>query len=370
LKTWLAVAVLAAGATLWWVRARPTPSAPVEAARPAAPAAFAATAANPAPPPGPAPEGMAWIPGGEFSMGAADPRHVEHGGPDPMNDTRPIHRVYVDPFWMDATEVTNDQFARFVKATGYVTVAEKKPTREEFPTAPEENLVAGSVVFAPVPQPVPLDNHYRWWTYQRGANWRHPLGPASSIKGRGNHPVVQVAYEDTEAYARWAGKRLPTEAEWEFAARGGLSGKLYPWGDELKPAGRWAANIYQGRFPVQGGERAEDGHGGLAPVAQFPPNGYGLFDVAGNAWEWVSDWYRPDYYGTLAAQGGVARNPTGPEDSLDPVEPGEPKRVHRGGSFLCNEAYCTRYMVGTRGKGEVRTGSNHVGFRCVRPPMP
>ena len=368
----IAAALVAAGAGGWWAL-RPHASVPAVPPPPTSPApvaeaVFAPTVPNPGGAPGPAPAGMVWIPGGEFSMGAADPRQVEHGGHEAMNDTRPIHRVYVDPFWMDATEVTNEEFAAFVKATGYVTVAEKKPTREEFPTAPEENLVAGSVVFTPVAQAVPLDDHYQWWSYVRGANWRHPLGPASDLKGHAREPVVQVAYEDADAYARWAGKRLPTEAEWEFAARGGLSGKLYPWGDELKPGGRWAANIYEGRFPVQGAESGEDGYVGLAPVAHFAPNGYGLYDVAGNAWEWVSDWYRPDYYATLAAAGGVARNPRGPETSFDPAEPDQPKRVHRGGSFLCTEQYCTRYMLGTRGKGEVRTGSNHVGFRCVRSP--
>jgi formylglycine-generating enzyme required for sulfatase activity len=365
-------ALAAAGGVGWWAlgpraAAPAAPASPTPSAR-AAEAVFGPTVPNPGGAPGPAPAGMAWIPGGEFSMGAADPRHVEHGGHEAMDDTRPIHRVYVDPFWMDATEVTNEQFAAFVKATGYVTVAEKKPTRAEFPTAPEENLVAGSVVFTPVAQAVPLDDHYRWWSYVRGASWRHPLGPASDLTGRAQQPVVHVAYEDAEAYARWAGKRLPTEAEWEFAARGGLSGKLYPWGDELKPGGRWAANIYEGRFPVRGSESGEDGYVGLAPVAQFAPNAYGLYDVAGNAWEWVSDWYRPDYYATLAAAGGVARNPRGPQTSFDPAEPDQPKRVHRGGSFLCTEQYCTRYMLGTRGKGEVRTGSNHVGFRCVRSP--
>jgi formylglycine-generating enzyme required for sulfatase activity len=307
---------------------------------------------------------MVWIPGGEFSMGAADPRSVEHGGHESMADARPIHRVYVDPFWMDATEVTNQEFARFVKATGYVTVAEKKPTREEFPDAPEENLKAGSVVFTPPTAAVPLDDHYRWWNYVPGASWRHPDGPGSDRRGREQHPVVHVAYEDAVAYAEWAGKRLPTEAEWEFAARGGLSGQLYPWGNELKPGGRWAANIYEGRFPVRGADSGEDGYVGLAPVARFAPNAYGLYDVAGNVWEWVSDWYRPDHYETIA--GTVVRNPRGPADSFDPAEPGQPKRVHRGGSYLCTEQYCTRYMLGTRGKGEVRTASNHLGFRCVR----
>jgi formylglycine-generating enzyme required for sulfatase activity len=299
-------------------------------------------------------------------MGAQDPRGLEHGGDNAMSDARPIHRVSVEGFWMDGTEVTNEQFARFVKATGYVTVAETKPTREEFPDAPEANLVAGSVVFKATAQPVRLDDHYQWWTYIPGADWRHPSGPDSGIKGREKYPVVQVAYEDAAAYAKWAGGRLPTEAEWEFAARGGLTGKLYPWGDELRPGGKWMANIYEGRFPVGGSDRGEDGFAGLAPVAQYPPNAYGLHDVAGNAWEWVSDWSRPDYYATLAAQGGVAKNPRGPDDSFDPAEPRESKRVHRGGSFLCVEDYCARYMIGTRGKGEVRTASNHVGFRCVR----
>ncbi len=329
---------------------------------------FAPTIPNAGPAPGPPPAGMVWIPGGEFSMGASDPRGMEHGGPDAMNDARPIHRVAVDGFWMDATEVTNEQFARFVKATNHVTVAEKKPTREEFPDAPEENLVAGSVVFAPTPQPCSLEDHYRWWSYVPGADWRHPTGPDSDIAGREKHPVVQVAYEDAAAYAKWVGGRLPTEAEWEFAARGGTSGKLYPWGDDLRPGGKWMANIYEGQFPVSGADTAEDGYAGIAPVAQFPANAYGLHDVAGNVWEWVSDWYRPDTYAKLAASSGVSKNPRGPDTSFDPAEPNEKKRVHRGGSFLCTDQYCTRYMVGTRGKGEVRSGTNHLGFRCVKDP--
>jgi len=207
-----------------------------------------------------------------------------------------------------------------------------------------------------------LDNHYQWWSYVAGANWRHPRGPKSNIKGRENYPVVHVAFEDAEAYSKWAGKPLPTEAEWEFAARGGLAGKPYPWGDELKPGGKWQANVYQGDFPVENGDEGEDGFKGLAPVAQYSPNGYGLHDVAGNVREWCSDWYGPDTYATLAVQGGVARNPQGPVSGFDPSEPDEPRRVHRGGSFLCTDLYCTRYMIGTRGKGEVRTGSNHLGF--------
>jgi len=328
--------------------------------------AFLPTVPNPTRPPAVAPEGMVWIPGGEFSMGSNDPRGSMCGGPDSMGDARPVHRVYVDAFWMDATEVTNAQFQQFVKATGYVTIAERKPTQEEFPTAPPENLVAGSTVFSPTPQAVPLNDHFQWWRYQKGANWRHPEGPESDLKARDKYPVVHIAYDDAVAYARWAGKRLPTEAEFEFAARGGLSGKVYAWGDELRPANKWMANTFQGQFPVK--DTAEDGFGGVAPVAQFPPNGYGLYDVAGNVWEWVSDWYRPDTFARLAAQGGVARNPTGPDTPFDPAEPTEKKHVHRGGSFLCTDQYCTRYMVGTRGKGESSTGSNHLGFRCVKAP--
>jgi formylglycine-generating enzyme len=315
-------------------------------------------------PPGKAPQGMVWIAGGEFSMGAAVGGEGSHAMPMASNDSQPVHRVYVDAFWMDATPVTNAQFEKFVRATNYVTIAERTPTKEEFPTAPEENLVAGAVVFAPTDHEVPLNNHYQWWSYVKGANWRHPFGPQSDIKGKENYPVVEIAYADAEAYAKWAGKRLPTEAEFEFAARGGLSGKTYVWGDEFRPGGKWMANTWQGEFPVK--DAGDDGYAGIAPVKSFPPNGYGLYDMAGNVWEWCSDWYRPDYYKALADKGGVARNPTGPDSALDPAEPNEKKRVHRGGSFLCNEQYCSRYIVGTRGKGEVNTGTNHLGFRCVK----
>ena len=297
-------------------------------------------------------------------MGAAEQLGMNDVGMKATEDSRPFHRVYVDGFWMDATEVTNAQFAKFVQATGYVTVAEHAPRAEDFPGAPPENLVGGGVVFSPPNHPVPLNDHFQWWSYVKGADWRHPEGPSSSVAGRDKYPVVQVAYADAAAYAKWAGKRLPTEAEWEFAARGGLTGKLYPWGDEFRPSGKTMTNSYQGHFPDR--DTGEDGFRGLAPVAQFPPNGYGLYDVAGNVWEWVTDWYRPDYYAELAASGGVARNPSGPQTPYDPAEPKEKKRVHRGGSYLCTDQYCSRYMVGTRGKGEESTGTNHLGFRLVR----
>jgi formylglycine-generating enzyme required for sulfatase activity len=326
---------------------------------------FQPTKEHPGPSPGPAPDGMVWIPGGEFSMGAQYPPDMQDEvGMQATTDSRPVHRVFVDGFWMDRTEVTNEQFAAFVKATGYVTVAERIPRAEDYPGAAAENLVAGSVVFSPPGHAVPLDDHFQWWAYLKGASWRHPLGPESSIQGREQFPVVHVAYEDAEAYAQWAGKRLPTEAEWEFAARGGLTGQLFPWGNEFRKGGQWMVNSHQGHFPHR--DTGEDDFTGIAPVAQFPPNGYGLYDVGGNVWEWVSDWYRPDYYALLAATGAVARNPTGPAASFDPSEPGERKRVHRGGSFLCTDQYCSRYMVGTRGKGEVSTGTNHLGFRCVK----
>ena len=328
---------------------------------------FEPTIPNPAPAPKNAPPGMAWIPGGEFSMGCMVPNNgiCSVATMNAVNDSQPIHRVYVDGFWMDTKDGTNDEFEKFVKATGYKTVAEIAPTQEQFPTAPPENLVAGSTVFTPTTNAVPLDDYYQWWRYVHGANWRHPTGPGSDLKGRGNYPVLQVAYADAAAYAKWAGKRLPTEAEWEFAARGGLTGKTFFWGDELKPGGKWMANIYEGQFPVR--DTGEDGFAGVAPVAQFPPNGYGLYDMAGNVWQWCSDWYRPDYYARLKLAGGgaVIRNPQGPSSSYNPGDD-QPQRVQRGGSFLCTDQYCTRYMMGTRGKGDVDTGSNHVGFRCVK----
>jgi formylglycine-generating enzyme len=325
---------------------------------------FEPTIPNSVTAPAQAPEGMVWIPGGEFSMGANNPPDMDDVGMKATLDARPIHRVYVDGFFMDKTDVTNSQFAEFVKATGYVTIAERTPRAEDFPGAPPENLVAGSVVFSPPNHAVPLNNYLQWWNYVHGANWRHPLGPRSNIKGEENYPVVHIAYADAQAYAKWAGKRLPTESEWEFAARGGVAGQPFVWGDTFRPNGKWMANTHQGHFPNQ--DTGEDGHVGIAPVAQYPPNGYGLYDMAGNVWQWTSDWYRPDYYQQLAATGQVARNPQGPDSSFDPSEPNQPKKVHRGGSYLCTDQYCSRYIVGTRGKGESDTGTNHLGFRCVK----
>ena len=294
------------------------------------------------------PAGMVWVPGGEFWMG--DPSHP---------DSLPLHRVTVDGFWMDRTEVTNAEFARFVRATGYVTVAEKKPDPRQFPDAPPEKLEPFSAVFTPPKCPCELDNHLQWWKAVPGADWRHPEGLDSNLDGRENHPVVHVCWSDAVAYAKWAGKRLPTEAEWEFAARGGLDRKRYVWGDELTPGGKWQANIWQGNFPNE--NTAEDGFRGTAPVGSFPPNGFGLYDMSGNVWEWCADWYRPDYY-----EHSPRYNPHGPDDSDDPLEPDRPKRVQRGGSFLCTDQYCTGYLPGARGKGDVESGSSNVGFRCVR----
>ena len=328
------------------------------------PIGFQATIENHDTAPPASPKGMVWIPGGEFSMGANDPPNLDRVGMRATLDARPIHRVYVDGFSMDKTDVTNAQFAEFVKATRYVTVAERTPRAEDFPGAPPENLVPASVVFSSPDHAVPLNNHFQWWTYVKGADWRHPSGPQSSIVGRGNYPVVHVAYEDALAYAKWAGKRLPTEAEWEFAARGGLTGKPFVWGEEFRLKGKWMANTYQGHFPDR--DTGEDGFIGISPVAYYPPNPYGLYDMAGNVWQWTSDWYRPDYYKQLVSLGRVARNPQGPATPFDPSEPNEPKKVLRGGSYLCTDQYCSRYTVGTRGKGEITTGTNHLGFRCVK----
>ncbi len=290
---------------------------------------------------------MVRIPGGDFQMGSHD-----------FEDTRPVHPVHVNPFLMDTHEVTNAEFAAFVKATRYKTIAERPLNPADYPGVPTDKLVPGSAVFTPPAQPVPLENPLAWWAYVAGANWQHPKGPHS--KAVPNEPVVHIAYEDALAYAQWAGKRLPTEAEWEFAARGGQTQALpYYWGSELKPGGRWVANIHQGHFPDH--NTKEDGFADVAPVRSYPANAYGLYDMDGNVWEWCSDYYRPDYYASSPKD-----NPKGPTDSYDPQEPGAVKRVQRGGSFLCSDQYCIRYKTGSRGKGEVTSGSNNLGFRCVK----
>jgi len=282
-------------------------------------------------------------------------------------DAAPVHQVQLNDFWIDRTEVSNDQFAQFVKSTNYKTVAERKPDAKDFPEAEAKDLQPGSIVFSPPPKAVSKDEPYSWWRYVPGACWMHPEGPGTDLKNRGDYPVVHVAWEDAMAYAKWAGKRLPTEAEFEYAARGGLDRKLYSWGDEFKPGNKWQANIWQGVFPQS--NTSEDGYAGASPVRSFPPNGYGLYDMSGNVWEWCQDWYRPDYYRSFAKD-EIAKSPKGPADSYDPAEPGLAKRVQRGGSFLCTDQYCARYIVGARGKGEISSATSHVGFRCVSDKEP
>lgn len=306
-------------------------------------------------------EGMVLIPAGTFYMGADNQQA--------RNDEFPKHQVQVDSFWMDETEVTNAQFSAFVKSTGYVTVAERIIDWEEMkkdlppgtPKPPDSLLQPGALVFKKTDTPVPLSNFAEWWEWKIGADWKHPTGPNSSIEGKENHPVVQVAYEDALAYAKWAGKRLPTEAEWEWASRGGLTNKIYPWGNDPIEGGDMRANFWQGVFPYENTVR--DGFEQTAPVKSFPPNSYGLYDMAGNVWEWCLDWYRNDYYRTVASV--LSTNPTGPRSSFDPSEPYTPKRVVRGGSFLCNDTYCSGYRTASRMSSSPDTGLNHTGFRCV-----
>jgi formylglycine-generating enzyme required for sulfatase activity len=321
---------------------------PAEKAEPAADA----PKLNVTEPPGQAPDGMVWVPGGEFWMGTDD-------GPA---DERPRHKVYVDGFWMDQTEVTNAQFAKFVAATGYKTVAERPPDPKDYPGAKPENLVPGSAVFVVPPGEVRLDGPPVWWKYVPGANWRHPDGPNSSIAGKDNYPVVHIAWEDAAAYAKWAGKRLPTEAEWEFAARGGLDRKQFTWGDELTPGGKWMTNSWQGQFPKE--DTAKDGFTNVAPAKSFPPNGYGLYDTSGNVWEWCADWYDSQYY-----RRSPAKNPPGPDFSPGGLqEPDKPSRVRRGGSFLCADNYCRRYLPAARDENPPDSSASHTGFRCVLSP--
>lgn len=324
-----------------------------------------------------APVGMVWIPGGEFLMGS-DHKKAQA-------NERPVHRVKVSGFWMDSTHVTNDQFAQFVKETNYRTTAEQIPDWDTIkvqlpagtPKPPASAFVPGAMVFVGTPNKVRLDDYSQWWAYVPGADWRHPTGPKSNIEGKGNHPVVQVSYEDAKAYAKWTGKRLPTEAEWEFAARGGLNQATYAWGDQLEQDGKLPANIWDVKkqaFPVvdQKVSPKAGGAAGTSAVGTFPQNGYGLYDMTGNAWQWVSDWYRFDYFAMQAKEYGnkLIISPQGPDQSFDPADPGvppnAPKRVIRGGSFLCNEDYCQSYRPSARRGADPYSPMSHLGFRLVK----
>lgn len=291
---------------------------------------------------------MVLVPGGSFEMGSEE-----------FEDSKPLHIVTVSPFWMDEHEVTNAQFASFVKATGYITVAERPLDPNDYPGVPVDKLVPGSAVFVSPGHEVSLNDPFQWWKYVHGAYWKQPKGPGSSIEGKEDDPVVQVCFDDAVAYCAWAGKRLATEAEWEFAPRANQPRQPYYWGNELKPKGRWVANIYQGSFPSK--NSSEDGFSDLAPVRSFPPNAFGLYDLEGNVWEWCLDLYRPDYYAK-----SPKLNPRGPSDSYDPDEPGLEKHVQRGGSFICSDQYCIRYKAGSRGKGELGSAGTNLGFRCVK----
>ncbi|KAB0265687.1 formylglycine-generating enzyme family protein [Microvirga brassicacearum] len=301
--------------------------------------------------------GMIQIPGGTFRMGSD--RHYP--------EEAPVHRVTVDGFWIDRTPITNREFREFVRATGHVTFAEKRPNPKDYPGALPHMLFAGSLVFTPPDHPVDLQNWGQWWTLLKGADWRHPYGRKSTINGLDNHPVVHVAYADALAYARWAGKDLPTEAEWEFAARGGVDGAEFAWGDELTPGGHQMANTWQGAFPFQ--NLAEDGFERTSPVTAFPPNGHGLYDMIGNVWEWTSDFYMPKHQADAVKACCIPENPRGgrEEQSFDPHQPETliPRRVLKGGSHLCAPNYCRRYRPAARHPQPVDTSTSHVGFRCV-----
>jgi formylglycine-generating enzyme required for sulfatase activity len=293
---------------------------------------------------------MVWVPGGTFLMGSEDFYPEE----------RPVHRVTVDGFWMDAHPVTNAEFRRFVKATGYVTVAERPPDAADYPDADPELLVPGALVFRPTTGPVDLRDWRAWWAWVPGADWRHPEGPGSTLHGRDRHPVVQVAYADAVAYAAWAGKQLASEAEWEYAARGGLEGKVFCWGDEFAPKGRMMANTWQGEFPWQ--NLLADRYGGTSPVGSFPPNGYGLLDMAGNVWEWTCDYFTLRHPDEVAKPCCVPRSPQVTAPVLDEAIP---RRVMKGGSHLCAPNYCLRYRPAARQGEAVDTPTTHIGFRCV-----
>lgn len=305
---------------------------------------------------------MQWIPGGRFEMGALNT----------VPDEFPPHVVALDGFWMDTTEVTNRQFKEFVDATGYMTTAERAPElRSIQPDSELANLQIlpefnkpGSICSLQLSSRDDIDPQkgaYSWWQYVPGANWMHPEGAESTIEDRMEHPVVHVSWLDAKAYCDWAGKKLPTEAQWEFAARGKRSGAVYPWGDALKPDGKWQHNIWQGEFPIK--DIGEDGFTSTAPVKSFPPNDFGLYEITGNVWEWCADYYQPEYYAV-----SPSKNPPGPESSYDPQEPDIIKRVQRGGSFMCSDQYCVGYRVSARMKGEEDSGAFHTGFRCVVTP--
>ena len=301
-------------------------------------------------------EGMVWIPGGTFRMGSADFYPEE----------APVREEQVDGFWMDRHVVTNTLFEQFVTATGYATLAERPLNPADFPGAPAENLKPGSMLFGKRAHAVDLTDYTNWWVWAPGTNWRHPLGPRSSLKGLELHPVVHVAYEDAEAYAQWAGKQLPNEAQWEFAARGGLDGKKFTWGDDESPDGKAMANSWQGEFPWQ--NLLKDGYEGTSPVGSFPANGYGLFDMAGNVWEWTTDWYVERRPGErLKACCSPDQSPRTAEQSYDPNQPNFriPRKVVKGGSYLCAPNYCLRYRPAARQPQMIDTGMSHIGFRCI-----
>jgi sulfatase modifying factor 1 len=302
---------------------------------------------------------MAWVPGGTFAMGSADFYPEE----------APVHRVTVDGFWMDRHPVTIAEFRRFVAETGYTTVAERPLDPADYPEADPDLLVPGSLVFRSSDRPVDLRNWANWWEYRAGASWSHPDGPESGVSGRQRHPVVHVAPEDAEAYAAWAGKSLPSEAEWECAARGGLDGAVFAWGDEFAPGGRMMANTWQGEFPWQ--NLLTDGYAGTSPVASFDPNPFGLYDMTGNVWEWTADFFGPHNSDSPCC---APRNPrvTSAELSLVAGEPGAhiPRRVIKGGSHLCAPNYCLRYRPAARQAEAVDTSTTHIGFRCVVREQP
>ncbi len=306
--------------------------------------------------------GMVYIPGGTFMMGGDNEQA--------SRDEYPKHSVTISPFWMDETEVTNAQFKVFVDETGYVTTAEQKPDWEELrktlppgtPAPPSEALVPASLVFHQTKKSVDLNNVNAWWQWIPGASWKNPQGPGSNVTAKENFPVVHVSWYDAMAYCKWANKRLPTEAEWEFAARGGLINNIYPWGNEHVSKGLPKTNSWEGEFPYL--NQQKDGYIKSAPVKSFLPNPYGLYDISGNVWEWCSDWYDAEYYQRLA--NSTAVNPAGPQKSLDPQEPYTPKKSLRGGSFLCNDSYCSGYRVARRMKSSPDTGLEHTGFRCVK----